>query len=364
MRRSVICYFHYVSHVLNLGQIPALMQADGWDVTCVCAFSSDAYPLPQVDGIRYRFDDSLQWLTGQTADLYLSPLVGQTVGFPKKALRVHFLVSLTSLEGVYDDSMFDHVDVIACAGHNHMDEFRALGKQRGWKGKVLLPLGYPKLDGQRRLLQSISTVLNPESTVLNPEPVTVVFAPTHAYYVNNQFSVLGKYGEAIVESLIHDGFKVIFRPHIESWRDQDKSVVDRIVARHRGNQLFVLDRSGNYFSTYAESHLMLTDISGTGFTYAFTFGKPALFFAPDAKSEVGKKGIQFECRENVGLVVRNLDNLSDKINLSIRHMPFLREQIVRFRDWMIFNLGGSEKYFVSAAGDLLSGQHQNDWIKI
>lgn len=357
MTRSVLCYYHHVSHVLNLGRIPALMKSSGWNVRCLSAFSAGAYPLPQERGIDYQFDVPLRSLQGQRADLYLTPLVGQANCFPEGALRVHFLVSLTSLEGVYDESMFDHYDAIACAGRHHIEEFTALGKQRGWKDKILVPVGYPKLDGQRELLRD-------SGSVPAADPVTVVFAPTHAYYVNSQFSILGRYGERIVESLIASGIRVIFRPHVESWRDQDKPVVERIADRFNDHPLFFLDRSGNYFETYAKSHLMLTDISGTGFTYSFTFGKPALFFAPDASSEVGKRGIQFERRENIGLVIRDLEDLLPRVRLVMQHMAFLQSQISGFRDWLVFNPEKSEEYFSSNAHSLFSSQPPAGWVKV
>lgn len=355
--RSVLCYFHHVSHVLNLGRIPALMKSGGWNVRCFSAFSPEAYPLPQEAGIEYQFNVPLQSLQNQRADLYLTPLVGQANCFPAGARRVHFLVSLTSLDGVYDESMFDHYDAIACAGRHHVREFAALSEQRGWKDKILIPVGYPKLDGQRKLLRD-------SGSAAAAHPVTVVFAPTHAYYVNSQFSILGRYGEQIVESLIAGGIRVIFRPHVESWRDQDKPVIERIVDRFNDHSLFLLDRSGNYFETYSKSHLMLTDISGTGFTYSFTFGKPALFFAPDVNSEVGKKGIQFERRENIGLVVRDLGDLLSRVRLVMRHMVFLKSQISGFRDWLVFNPEKSEQYFSDNAHSLFSSQPPADWVKV
>lgn len=353
--RSVICYFHYPSHVLNLGQIPLMMQANGWKVRCFCAFSEDAYPQPKSLEIDYQFNVPIQVLGEQESELYLTPLVGQASFFPKGAYRIHFLVSLTSLEGVYDKSMFDNYDAIVCAGRHHIEEFVKLGKERNWKGKTLLPVGYPKLDGQRRLLKTYDLITE-------DNPLTVVFAPTHAYFVNSQFSVLRGYGESIVKTLIDGGIKLIFRPHIESWRDQDKPVVERILHRFGNHPLFALDRSENYFETYSKSHLMLTDISGTGFTYSFTFGKPALFFAPDAQSESGKKGIQFERRENIGLVIRNESDLLEKISLARKHMEFLQSQITLFRDWLVFNPGKSEYYFSENINTLLSGNSLSDWI--
>ncbi|GAA5786464.1 hypothetical protein [Chitiniphilus shinanonensis] len=346
MSFDVLCYCYHVSHVLNLGRIPALLAARGARVRWFNAFPEASFPQPKSPGIDYAFDVPLEAVGAQEADLYLTPFVGQSAHFPKRARRVHFLVSLTSLDGVYDKGMFDHYDVIACAGRHHIDEFIALGRERRWSNKTLMPVGYPKLDGQRRQLA--------ESGLIAPEVLTVVFAPTHAYYVNRGFSILNQYGEQLVASMLDDGIAVVFRPHMESWRDQDKPVVERIVARFQDHPRFTLDRSGNYFDTYARSHLMLTDISGTGFTYAFTFGRPALFFAPNAADEAGMRGIQFERRENIGLVVRSLDDVVPKLRLAQTHHAFLERQIADFSDWLLFSPGDSEQFFAEHVHQLLA----------
>lgn len=357
MTRTAICYCHHVSHALNLCEIPSLLIDRGWQVRWFNAFPTESFPLPLDPRIEYVFGAPQQSVADQHADLYLSPLVGQSDNFPRHAIRVHFLVSLTSIDGVYDKTMFDHYDVIACAGRHQIDDFLQLGQERRWRDKILMPLGYPKLDLQRRQLASA------KKRVAN-ETLTVVFAPTHSYYINNNFSVLRNYGERIIKTLIDNGIRVIFRPHIESWRDQDKNITESIVSRFSNHPIFSLDRSGNYFESYAQSNLMITDISGTGFTYAFTFGQPALFFAPNAQQEEGKSGIQFERRENIGLVIRDLEKLSENILLAHKHMSFLAKQIHDYRDWLLFNLGCSESYFADHAHQLLETTTPANWVRL
>lgn len=360
MTRSVVCFCYHVSHVLNLGRIPSLLAGKGWEVKWLNAFPKDYFPLLQDNGIEYAFNAGLQELASLQSDLYLTPFVGQSSHFPDRAKRVHFLVSLTSLEGVYDKGMFDGYDVIACAGQHHVDELTALGVERGWREKQFSRVGYPKLDGQRRLLGSSG--LRPKGDV-----ITVVFAPTHAYYVNHQYSVLRQYGEQIVRTLIAAGVRVIFRPHVESWRDQDRPVVNQIVDMFKNHPMFLLDVSGNYFETYAQSDLMITDISGTGFTFAFTFDRPALFFAPDEAAEYGKIGLQFEHRQNIGLVVRSIDELLSKVGHAYAHTESLKPQIDRFRKRLVFNSGHSEEWFAGQAESLIEMQPQatgSFWKKI
>lgn len=351
---TIIFYCFHASHVLTLGGIPSLLADKGWRVLSFNMFSRGAHPGSLDDRFEYHFDVSHQVLVHESADLYVTPFVGQSSHFPRGAKRVHFLVSLTSLEGVYDESMFDHFDAIVCAGRHHMEEFAALGQRRGWGGKVLLPVGYPKLDGQRCALAASGDHPREGAT-------TVVFAPTHAYYVNQSYSVLGRWGEQLIEKVLGAGMRLIFRPHMESWRDQDKPVVEHIVARFSGVEGFELDRSANYFSSYARSDMMLTDVSGTGFTFAFTFGRPALFFAPQAEVEEGKSGIQFECRDNIGLVVRDVDHLVERLQLTKRHEQFLQVRIEELRDYLLFNPMTSERYFVEHVDALVNGRYPSDW---
>lgn len=355
MKRKVICYCYHVSHTLNLGSIPKLLADLGWKVQWFNAFPREYFPIQTDPRIEYFFNIDLKKIGEQNSDLYLSPFVGQSDYFPKGALRTHFLVSLTSIEAVYDKSMFDYYDVIACAGKHHIDEFQELGEIRNWKQKILLPLGYPKLDIQRKILKENKN----QST---KDRLTIIFAPTHAYYINQQFSVLRNYGKEIIKTLIEQNFNVIFRPHMESWKDQDRFVTAEIASIFRDNPQFTLDRSGNYFESYSRSDAMITDISGTGFTYSFTFERPAIFFAPTKEEEIGKQGIQFQRRENIGLVVRKIDELGPKLHALREHSDFIRQQIIDYRNYLIFNLDRSESYFANHAW-MLTDKHQADnWV--
>jgi hypothetical protein len=352
---EVICYALHVSHVFNLGTIPQRLQEKGWRVRWINAFSQRAFPVHQVDGIDYAFDVEPQYLKRLSSDLYLSPYVGQLETFPARARRVHLLVSLTSLDGVYEDWMFDGYDVVACAGRHQIGDFEKLGRKRGWAGKVFLPMGYPKLDGQRRQLAESS--LAPPS-----EAFSVVFAPTHGYVANESFSILGRFGEPLVERMIAAGMNVVFRPHAESWRDQDRPVIDRIVQNFEKHPQFKLDRSSNYFESYAQTNAMITDISGTGFTYAFTFGRPAVFFSPSAESERGRSGIQFENREEIGVVVRDVEQAVSALRAIQGQPGSVAQRIARFRDDLIFEQGKSEQYFADNAENLIVKNKMSSWF--
>jgi hypothetical protein len=106
---------------------------------------------------------------------------------------------------------------------------------------------------------------------------------------------------------------------------------------------------------------MVTDLSGTGFTFSLAFGKPCIFFAPNAEAENGLRGIQFDARHRIGAVVRNTNELIGKtLELCKRDMT---DEIERFRDEIIFNVGNSAAYTVTCLEDILSGRRRPEWVR-
>ena len=170
----------------------------------------------------------------------------------------------------------------------------------------------------------------PETTRLgSADRATAVYAPTHVIASNERLASLRRHGERIIETLLAGGYRVIFRPHPLSFADRDGSLVDRIVASHAGNPQFSLDRSKDYTRTYASADFMVTDLSGTGFTFSLTFTRPCIFFAADEESERGLNGAQFDHRHRIGAVVRSGGQLLEKAAEFAR--VDMREDLVRFR---------------------------------
>ena len=347
-QRVAITYAWFPSHTLNLGRIPGRLAERGWKVFSLHRYAETAAPMPLDPGVDHFFDVPMEVLSQLSSDLYLTPFVGQAINFPAGARRIHFLVSLAGLDGVYDDHHFDHWDAIVCAGRHQVEEFAAFGASRGWgHSKAFLPVGYPKLDGHLRELAA--SQVEPKGDV-----PTVVFAPTHAYVVNEAHSILRDHGPDLVARVLASGARLIFRPHPNSWTDQDAPVVAAILAEHGDHPLFEVDRSGNYFETYARADLMVTDVSGTGFTFAFTFGRPAIYLAPNVEAETGRRGIQFESRDRIGYVARSIDEVVACIQTAHRQRDEWAEQIRQFRDSLLFNVGSSESVFVEFANGLCS----------
>ncbi len=79
----------------------------------------------------------------------------------------------------------------------------------------------------------------------------------------------------IINILNKNKYFVILRPHP---RDTNKNFYQNLKQKNKNNELFLFDDSKNYLKTYNNSTLMITDLSGTAYTYAFLTKKPVIFF--------------------------------------------------------------------------------------
>jgi CDP-glycerol glycerophosphotransferase (TagB/SpsB family) len=354
----VIIYCYFPSHFQNLQRIPELLlgREDIFSVWVFCKFEKDEYPLRLPEQIIVKYGVPYHACGLFASRIFLSPMVGiSSCSMPRFSEKIHFLVSLTGIEGVYFDHHFDGWDYIFCAGEHHINDFRRLSKLRKWKKKALIRGGYPKLDDQLRRARLNHISIQKRS---------VIYAPTHIYEVNRDLASLRRYGEDIVSVLQSTGFNTIFRPHPASFLDRegDAIVVERIRQKHDGKSNFCLDDSKDYFQSYSDSALMITDLSGTGFTFAFAFECPVIFFAPDLDAEAGKIGIQFEDREKIGEVVRDLQSLKKAVNQIFENYEDYTARIVEYRKRLLFNLGRSEEYFAENIPFILTKSIQPDWV--
>lgn len=274
---------------------------------------------------------------------------------PAGAIAVHALMSMASMDGLYLDHHFDGFDYVLCGGPHHIEALRKLELRRpSLAGLMLSPAGYPKLD---LMLDAAETKGRSSG-----ERPTTVYAPTHVIASNERLASLRRHGERIVEALLAGGYRVIFRPHPISFVDEDRALVDRIAAAHAANPKFSLDRSKDYSRTYASADFMVTDLSGTGFTYSLTFARPCIFFAADEDAERGLYGAQFDARHRIGAVVRTDTELLQKAaELSRIDMT---EQLERFRDEFVFNVGSSAPYIVTVLEDILAGREPPDAVRL
>ena len=68
----------------------------------------------------------------------------------------------------------------------------------------------------------------------------------------------------------------MYRPHPLNAKEIE---VLNIEKKFKNNPYFKLDISNDYFKVYKESNFLITDLSGTAYTYALLTNNPVIFFS-------------------------------------------------------------------------------------
>lgn len=217
----------------------------------------------------------------------------------------------------------------------------------------LIKGGYPKFD---KNIEYFSHYKGPVDSL--------IYAPT---VIDTDFSdivSIPNYGKKVVEVLLKNfpDFKIIFRPHPHSLKYPVVQEIFDLFAHHAN---FVADKNGSfYMENYARSALMITDISGTAFTYAFTTLRPVVFFSP-YEELVQKKYSSYsyvEDRKHLGLIALSLEEIRDRVKLLLDKAPSYTDRIRDFREVSVFNPGTSEDYFLKCIPHIINNSRLEDWV--
>lgn len=150
------------------------------------------------------------------------------------------------------------------------------------------------------------------------------------------------YFEKVISLLLKENFKVIFRPHPS---DRNSKEILDIREKFKKDSLFTLDFSSSYIKKYLSSSLMITDYSGTAYTYSMITLNPVVFFSINEKyihKLKYNKLDYFIDRKKVGLISYNLKDVVKKIKLAIKHKKKYSRNILEIKNHFFFNSSKNE----------------------
>jgi hypothetical protein len=296
-------------------------------------------------------------------DVFVIPTV--MLGLPERAKKVLFVHDIydspfgvaefprASETGEYprDSAFRDELDYVflpcrALVGENRIHPL--LRK----KPLCRIPGGYIKLDDNIRYFKQCKLPID-----------SIIYAPTVTDDHFAEYVSVPKYGRKIVEALL-DGFadyKIIFRPHPHTLQTED---VTKIAEHFRGNKRFIFDSNASFYNdNYCRSAAMVTDMSGTAFTYAFMTLRPVVFFS-HREQDVAKafNNVKyFEDRERIGYIATNIAELKEQVARALKNTKRFAWNSRRFRDETVFNLGRAEDYFAENFHCIAEGTKHKDW---
>lgn len=155
---------------------------------------------------------------------------------------------------------FDYYDAVYCAGPGQVKSLRALESLRGTRPKELTQLGCPYVDG----------LVERAKRAAPPQAGTVIVAPTWG-----RNGLLTRTGAMIPKMLAQAGYHVILRPHPQSFVSEPE-LMDKLAQELLPFDKVEWDRQPDGFASLSRAQLMVSDISGVIFDFAFVFLRPVI----------------------------------------------------------------------------------------
>jgi hypothetical protein len=187
-----------------------------------------------------------------------------------------------------------------------------------------------------------------DPALVTGSPTTVLVAPTWG-----QNGLLKRFGARILIPLLEKQWKVIVRPHPQSYISE-KDLLDRLREELRNCSNLLWDHDNDGTQSMARADVMVSDLSGIVFDFAFLFERPVVTL----KYSVNKIGqdasdLPWELWEltvldTIGarLEESEVDRLSTVIEQELGKSD-RREKIRQLRDESVANFGFAAKDAVS-----------------
>jgi hypothetical protein len=171
----------------------------------------------------------------------------------------------------------------------------------------LVNTGYLKLDNVIKKLKKYKS-----------KKQKILIAPTYSLMMNdyNMSDDLVK----IIDYLLILKEKVIYRPHpIDLTTRGNLKLIKFIIKNFEKKLNFEIDLSTSYLKSYSDAKLLITDFSGTAYTFSYATLKPAIFFSKNEKKLLKSKNKNlsyFKDRKDIGVIcseVKKLKGIISKI---------------------------------------------------
>lgn len=201
-----------------------------------------------------------------SADVVLMTTPGLDVYQLKRSKAVkHYSHILHAANDVAMYRLFglDYFDSVLLTGDAQRRDLLDVEASRDVARKEIVTVGCTYLDYQMKRLQDIPQDCS--------EAFTVLFSPTWG-----PSGLLSKYGERLLDPLVHTGFHVIVRPHPQSLL-VEKQMIDSLMSRYEGKSNVEWDTSSDNLQSLSKADIMISDFSGIIYDYAFMFDRPVLY---------------------------------------------------------------------------------------
>lgn len=165
---------------------------------------------------------------------------------------------------VYKMFGLDFYDAVLGPNKIAEEKLRKIEAARGIPEKEYTVVGSTYMDAMAKRFQTVSHKVG-------KDPVTVLVAPSWGRH-----ALLSKYGEKLIQSLLKTGYKIIIRPHPQSFQSE-KAMVEKLQQQFPESEKLSWNRDTDNFAVLCRADVMISDFSAVVFDYSFIFHKPVIF---------------------------------------------------------------------------------------
>lgn len=206
---------------------------------------------------------TISFLNNIKANIVLSTTPHLDIYMWKKSKNVkkyvHMFHAPTSVD-LYEKYALSFYDIIICAVNKTEETQKYLDEKRKLPQKKYYTAGCAYFDNFKELNKVNS----------NNTSETILYAPTWGTR-----SSLNTFGKKIIQQLLDAEYRVIFRPHPQSFIS-DKDRIDEIKKLYLENTNFFIDDKKTGLDSMIESDALISDYSGIIFDYYYLIQKPIL----------------------------------------------------------------------------------------
>ena len=226
------------------------------------------------------------------------------------------------LHAANDPSMYrmfgtDHYDALILSGDYQAKEIRQLEEMRNIKPRELSLCGLPYMDEMRKRLKASGDV--------PPHDRTVLLAPSWG-----PSGILSKYGEKLIDALIKTGYKIIIRPHPQSYTTE-KDMLNRIMSKYTDESKVIWNKDNDNFEVLRQADILISDFSGVIFDFTLVFDKPLIYtdtkwdISPYDASWIDETPWTFKILPYLGFELNeeNVDDIKNLIDRCIEDPTFV-----------------------------------------
>lgn len=218
--------------------------------------------------------------------------------------------------GANDISMYrmfgtDHFDALPLSGEYQINEVRQLEDMRGIPHRETPLVGIPYMDAMKRRLE--------EAGPVPPHDLTVLLAPSWG-----KSGILSRFGDILIDALVSTGYKIIVRPHPQSYITETE-MLDKLISKYDDETKVTWNRDNDNFEILRQADILISDFSGIIFDFTLVFDKPLIYtdtkydISPYDAAWIDETPWTFTTLPRLGLEL-NENNVGDIKNLIDRCM--------------------------------------------